>query len=323
MASRLASVLVTVLCGCAGFSVASAGAATEVGSGCDPDAGGGKVMALHLSRVTAPSAVKTSSPMVVTSWRVQSASWLQPRTMALKVFRSVDDEYEVIAESAPGSVLDQPNNQFPARIPVPAGVLFGVTSSGSIPLCQEAGVTGDTVALFDTAPPVGGKAKVAENRAGTLLPLAVVIEPDADGDGFGDETQDQCPQSAATPGACLAPPPPGGGVGGATVKLKGKPKLEGNVVAVKLTTSVATELTATGLIRGKRAAAPATKLVSPGETGRLYLSLKKSVRQRLATLPRKRKLRMVVEVKATGMPTISAEISLPGRKKPQPARASR
>jgi hypothetical protein len=38
-----------------------------------------------------------------------------------------------------------------------------------------------------------------------LMLLSGTIEPDADGDGFGDETQDQCPTNAATQGAC----PPG------------------------------------------------------------------------------------------------------------------
>jgi hypothetical protein len=313
MTSRLASVLITVLCGCAAFGAASAGAGTEIGSQCDPTSGAGESgMAIQLSRVTPPVALKTTSPGVVTSWKVQSAPFLEPRTMALKVIRQVGDEYEVVAESGPGSVLGKPH-QFATRIPVPAGVSFGVSSTKSFPACDA--FVGDTVGLFAGAGPVGSKAKPIENRTERVLSLGVVVEPDADGDGFGDETQDQCPQSTATQGACLAPPPPGGGVGGATVKLKGKPKLEGNVVAVKLTTSVATKLTATGSIRGKRAAAPVTKTVSPGETGRLYLSLKKSVKQRLANLPRKRKLRMVVEVKAAGAPTVSAEISLPGRKK--------
>jgi hypothetical protein len=40
------------------------------------------------------------------------------------------------------------------------------------------------------------------------------VEPDEDGDGFGDETQDQCPTDASTQGACPpddGTPPPGGG----------------------------------------------------------------------------------------------------------------
>ena len=34
------------------------------------------------------------------------------------------------------------------------------------------------------------------------LLVAATIEPDADGDGFGDETQDRCPAQATTQGAC-------------------------------------------------------------------------------------------------------------------------
>lgn len=321
MAGRLASLLITVLCAGAAFGAASAGAATEFGSQCDPDQGAASPgMAIQLSRVTPPLALKTTGAGVVTSWKVQSAPFLEPRVMALKVIRQVGDEYEVIAESGPESVTGKPH-QFPTRIPIAAGVGFGVTSTKSFPSCDAS--TGDTVGIFAGAGAVGSKAKPSETRTELVLSLGVVVEPDADGDGFGDETQDQCPQSAATQGACPPPPPPVVGASAATVTLKGKPKLEGNVVAVKLTTSAATKLTATGSIRGKRAAAPVTKTVSPGETGRLYLSLKKSVKQRLANLPRKRKLRMVIEVKAAGTPTLSAEISLPGRKKPQPARARR
>jgi hypothetical protein len=230
--------------------------------------------------------------------------------MVLKVIREVGGEYEVVAESAPEAVVEKPH-QFPTRIPVPAGVSFGVTSTKSFPTCDSA--AGDTVAFFAGGGPVGSKTKPYETRAELLLSLAAVVEPD----GYGDETQDRCPQSAATQGACPPPPPPPP----PTVMLKGKPKLEGNVVAVKLTTSAAAKVTVTGSIRGKRAAAPASKMVSPGETGRLYLTLKKSVKRRLANLPRERKLKMVVEAKVNGPGTVSAEISLPGRKKPPRARA--
>lgn len=278
-------------------------------------------MFLQSSRATPPSALVTTAPGVVTAWKVQSGGWLQQRTASLNVFRQVGGEYEVVAKSATAAILDQDGvQQFPTRIPVGAGVTFGATASASFPACLG-GVAGDVLSQLGPDLPVGGKAKIAESDSGVLMSLAVVVEPDADGDGFGDETQDKCPQSAAAQGAC--PEPPGGGVGGATVKLKGKPKLEGNVVAVKLTASTTTELTVIGSIRGKRAAKPVSKTVNPGETGRAYLTLKKSVKQRLANLPRERKLRMVVEVKAAGSPTVSAEISLPGRKKQQGPRAPR
>src|SRR5215213_5829847 len=230
MARRFAFGFLVALCGCPAFGAASAGTATEFGSQCDPDLGVGTGdMAIQLSRLTPPVVLKTSSPGVVTSWKVQSAPFLEPRTMVLKVIRQVGADYEVVAESDPGLVLEKPN-QFQTRIPVAAGVSFGVTSSKSIPACTAS--SGNNVGVFASDVPVGGKAKPGETRTSLLLSLAAVVEPDADGDGFGDETQDKCPQSAATQGTCPAPPPIV-----VVAKLVGKPKLEGNVVAVKLTTS--------------------------------------------------------------------------------------
>lgn len=321
MARRFTGGVLALLVSGAAFGAISVGAATQFGGGCDPTSSGrSATMVLQLSRSTPPSTVKTTSPGVVTAWSVQSGAWLDPATMALKIARQDGSKYEVVAASEPVTVQDRPDNQFATRIPVGAGVLFGVSSSGSIPMCENA-IPGDSSAFFNADVPVGSKGDPSETDTGTLLSLAVVIEPDADGDGFGDETQDKCPSSAATQGAC--PAPPGGGGAGAAVTLKGKPKLEGNVVAVKLTTTAQTAVTVTGTIRGKQAASPASKTVSPGETGRLYLTLKKSVKQRLAKLPRKRKLKMVIEAKVDGAPTVSTEISLPGRKRPQPARAPR
>ncbi len=53
------------------------------------------------------------------------------------------------------------------------------------------------------APPLvdGAGARGSTEVANELL-VAATIEPDADGDGFGDETQDQCPSQATTQGAC-------------------------------------------------------------------------------------------------------------------------
>ena len=54
------------------------------------------------------------------------------------------------------------------------------------------------------APPTNVPSEFLEER----IPLEVVLEPDADHDGFGDESQDLCPTVAVTQGSCpLAPPP--------------------------------------------------------------------------------------------------------------------
>ena len=53
-------------------------------------------------------------------------------------------------------------------------------------------------------PLVDGSGARGSNETANELLVAATIEPDADGDGFGDETQDQCPTQATTQGACDA-----------------------------------------------------------------------------------------------------------------------
>ena len=43
---------------------------------------------------------------------------------------------------------------------------------------------------------------------GLRIPISALVEPDADQDGFGDETQDQCPGVAGTVDGCPPPAPP-------------------------------------------------------------------------------------------------------------------
>jgi Ca2+-binding RTX toxin-like protein len=45
-------------------------------------------------------------------------------------------------------------------------------------------------------------------RSGFRIDIAAKVEPDSDRDGFGDETQDQCPTNATVQGPCPLPPAP-------------------------------------------------------------------------------------------------------------------
>jgi hypothetical protein len=260
-------------------------------------------MAVQLSRLTPPVALKTTSPGVVTSWKVQSAPFLEPRTMALKVIRQVGPDFEVVAESAAELVEGKPH-QFQTRIPVAAGVSFGVISSKSFPACTAS--AGNTVGIFSEVP-VGGKGKPFETRAERLLSLAAVVEPDGDGDGYGDETQDACPQSALLHTAC----PP------ANLRVT-KSRLEGNTVAIFLGADTDATATLTGAVKGKQVAGPLTVAVKAGQEGRAYLPLPKALRKRLSKLPRKRHLNLVVDIQvdsASGHSGVSFERRRPGRKK--------
>jgi hypothetical protein len=90
-----------------------------------------------------------------------------------------------------------------ARIPVRAGDHVAVDSSD---LSAQFGDNGSTKQYQYVPPLVDGQAArtSTENENEELL-VQAVIEPDSDKDGFGDETQDQCPTDPSTAGTCPTP----------------------------------------------------------------------------------------------------------------------
>ncbi|HEY3192421.1 MAG TPA: calcium-binding protein, partial [Solirubrobacterales bacterium] len=76
---------------------------------------------------------------------------------------------------------------------------------------------GDEVSYFPSAtePPKGSTQTTTALLSGSRILIAANVEPDSDRDGFGDETQDQCPTNATIQGACPQPPAP--------LTCKGKP----------------------------------------------------------------------------------------------------
>ena len=102
---------------------------------------------------------------------------------------------------------------FATRLPIEAGDLIGldVVDADDFVLLRT---------MYNHPPGSGAVYAYTILRIGdgaTVTPLAsqanfevllnADIESDADGDGFGDETQDQCPTSAATQALCLPAPP--------------------------------------------------------------------------------------------------------------------
>lgn len=105
--------------------------------------------------------------------------------------------------------------EFPTRLPVKAGDQIGVDLTG-IPIVSVNGVAvahkpADAADLLDewtTLLPEGSAVTPApDNQPATELLLNADVEADADGDGFGDETQDLCPTNAATQLSCAAGAP--------------------------------------------------------------------------------------------------------------------
>jgi hypothetical protein len=108
------------------------------------------------------------------------------------------------------------SQSFATRVPVDAGERIGLyardtagpeafTWGCAVP---SSGGNADRDIWGNLASPViGGPPVVASNGQflSQRVPVEAVLEPDADGDGFGDETQDQCPKEASTQGPCAVP----------------------------------------------------------------------------------------------------------------------
>jgi Ca2+-binding RTX toxin-like protein len=146
---------------------------------------------------------------VITSWSFQAGA--TPPTLKLKVGRHVSaNDYTIIGESS--AQLPAPNtlNTFATRIPVQAGDLLGeyLDSSGacgsSLLLGQRPGDAPNVIGYVIGDVGAGASATFS-SASGLLFDLSARIEPDADQDGYGDETQDSCVTDPSTQSPC--PPP--------------------------------------------------------------------------------------------------------------------
>jgi hypothetical protein len=143
---------------------------------------------------------------VITRWRVAGGSG----PLVFRVLRpQAGGAYLFVSSSAVESPANTGVVTFDTRQPIAAGDYIGVevesaTARIGIDLGQPAT---ETAAAVFGGPIADGASVVPANLApGGRGYLNADVEPDADHDGYGDETQDQCPTNAATQGAC--PPPP-------------------------------------------------------------------------------------------------------------------
>ncbi len=152
----------------------------------------------------APSYV-TPSAGVITSYSVRAS--LGAGQVRLVVFgpSATAGHRTVVALSAQNPVVTSTVNTFATRVPVAAGLSIGLNTSANAMLCWGGGVAGDQVsaAIFD--PAVSTDFPGGNLQTGKRVNISAVLEPDVDGDQYGDLTQDACPQSSLTQAACPAP----------------------------------------------------------------------------------------------------------------------
>jgi hypothetical protein len=151
---------------------------------------------------TGPRDAPAGAPVdgVLVRWRLRSAGASRAVTPAVVRGNAVVGVEASAVMTVPGGTTD-----VPVRLPVRAGDLLGLRAAAQLP------------AAF--APSGGTRVVGGGAPADGELEVQGVIEPDADGDGYGDETQDACPgqgdrqaepcvvQSVPPPPVVLASPP--------------------------------------------------------------------------------------------------------------------
>lgn len=293
---RFAATVAGLSCAAALVFAPGAGAATEAGSLCAGNGPGGSTYSLFTSTAE-PGGLPPAAPVggVVTSWKTLVGIELPPGVIseALQVWRStgVPNQYQLLSQSAL-SPVSTGLNVFPTRIPVQAGDRFGVTGLPVGLLCSTS-KPGDSMLYVEKTTSPGGVLSEFKSAPGYQIPAAVVIEPDADNDGYGDESQDLCPQSAALQAACPV-------VTVDTVNLVGK-----GSVTVLVTTSSAAPVKVTGTVKlGKGETAKlktGTKTVAPGKFTRFKLKFNAALKEKLDELEPSKKLTLKITASATNV----------------------
>ncbi|MEA2495317.1 MAG: hypothetical protein QOJ29_3228 [Thermoleophilaceae bacterium] len=151
--------------------------------------------------VTSGQSYTLPSDGVITGWAFYADSG--GAQVKLKAVRPIEgDQYTVVGESELQTVAASQQQQFATRLPVKAGDLIG-TSAASGKSVAYTGAQGDTVVLTPGDQPPGTSGGFS-NVQGIRVDVTATVEPDVDGDGYGDETQDLCPTDPSLQTQCTA-----------------------------------------------------------------------------------------------------------------------
>lgn len=307
---------------------ASAAVSSEAGWGCTADSSkaGWTLLASPLQGSPYSPLVK-ESPGVIVHWNVRVESGLSPLAQQLGVFRAVNGgaEYTKVAESPLETFGGNPEAEaFATRIPVQAGDYVGLHGPVETFVCG--GQAGASSPLFEGGIAIG-ETKAFKTESEFRSPVSAVVEFDADGDGYGDSSQDGCPESALFQTACPL------------VALEiGDVEVKRGAILIEAGNNSTASVEATGEVRwsvrpkaghsagrsskGKQVRiglkTPGAQTVEPGAAVTLRVPLPESVKRRLLQLPPRRALQARIDVKATNMVpyvgTHELKVRLPGRK---------
>jgi hypothetical protein len=303
-----ASVAAILLC------APSAAANTVVGSSCSATIG--------ISESTvAPIQNSSSNPLpitvpftgIATEWRFNSSiPFSEPHLLLTLRPTGGESEFEATAEG-PLVLVREGANTFNLRMPVRGGERFGIWGPTNTFVCTGEGAR---IAYLTGQLPVFAKGAFTVDPNPIEAAGTVAIELDADGDGYGDETQDGCPQSGRYQSPCPV------------LSLDSHAVVSRRSVLVLVSASDPAPLTVSASATiprkpGKATASarvrltPETTMTAEGTITRVRLPFKPRLISALRSLPRKRSVKLSVRSTATDLAgrvsTDAATVRLRGR----------
>jgi hypothetical protein len=205
---RLPLALLLASAGLIGAGAAPAGAAVTIGETFPPvQSFGGAGVFIQIG--SPGNSYTVPSDGVITSWSFEAHPTEDTPPLKLKMMRHVTgDDYLTVGDSQRETVMPGVLNTWPTRIAVKAGdfpahgysdTTFGYRSPPGYVTTEISGSPGDPA----MDPPPGTTTTFeSPSSSSHQIDVSAVLEPDADRDAFGDETQDKCVGSAGTANGC-------------------------------------------------------------------------------------------------------------------------
>jgi hypothetical protein len=201
------------------------------------------------------------------------------------------------------------------RLPIKAGEAIALWSNAAAGAWYCAGTGGTIFGAY----PVGTMApgttiSVAASSTSYRVPIHASIEADVDGDGYGDETQDHCAQSAKFQTCPVA-------------NATGKAKAGKSAITLSFANPGETTLSATGKVKIPKTGRHKARTlkfkskpvaVANGTTGKLILKYPSALKSALTNLSKRKKLKLKVTVTSTGLANTAIKsyvVGLKGRKR--------
>lgn len=233
---------------------------------------------------------------VITSWRVQVEPGIGPLQQQLVVSHQVGEDEDVRAGESAVETVVAGSNEFASRIPVSEYDHVGLRGPVETLICHKAMNLAGRVA-GDWAP---GESRRFEVLVGIGVPVVVRVEPDQDNDGYGDETQDGCPASAALQTPCPV------------LGVKTSRTVKPNAVLISVATSNESAVQVLGQVQWQEKrpdgggklrtfglGEKAPQMIAAGATGVFRLKLWGAIKRHLDQLPPQQTLRVKVRIGVT------------------------